>query len=106
MRQLDMATIARARSPIVPDGDVKNGIVRVKGWVKTGLGWVVFHLGIHRRLSRGRAVIVSLPSRRRPVSRNADQQHAFEFEAFLRFFKRFYIVISLEELLERLRERR
>ena len=85
---------------------MKNGIIRLKAWVKTGLGWVVFHLGIHRWLSRGRAVIVlfhRVDDRYPGTPINSTRS---EFEAFLKFFKRFYIVISLEELLERLRDGR
>ncbi len=66
------------------------------------LGWLVFHLGLHRWLSADRAVIVlfhRVDDRYPGTPINSTRS---EFWKFLKFFKRFYTVISLRELLDRL----
>ena len=93
----------QGESDLVSDADVTNGATRLKNWVIAALGWLVFHLGLHRRLSAGRAVIVlfhRVDDRYPGTPINSTRR---EFESFLTFFKRFYTVISLGDLLERLR---
>ncbi|MGH7671036.1 MAG: polysaccharide deacetylase family protein [Gemmatimonadaceae bacterium] len=78
-------------------------ITKFKAWVKSGLGWLVFHLGVHRLLTDGRAIIVLFHRVDDRYSGTPISSTRPEFAAFLRFFKRFYTVISLGELLARLR---
>ena len=76
---------------------------RAKGRVKGAAAWVIYHIGLHKRLSRGRALIVVF---HRVDDRYGDtplNNTTAEFAAYLAFFKRFYSVISLGELLDRLR---
>lgn len=68
---------------------------------KTFAGWMIFRSGIYRRLLRGRAVIVAFHRiddsyRRDPITCSSQ-----EFEEFIRFFARFFDVIPLTEMLER-----
>jgi peptidoglycan/xylan/chitin deacetylase (PgdA/CDA1 family) len=83
--------------------EVTRGFTRVKIWLKTAIGWLIFHSGLHRRLTREEAVIVlfhRVDDRYPGTPINSTRS---DFGAFLRFFKRFYTVISLGELLDRLR---
>jgi peptidoglycan/xylan/chitin deacetylase (PgdA/CDA1 family) len=79
------------------------GVSRFGKRVEAGLGWLIFHLGLHRRLSRGRAVIVAFHRIDDRYPGTPINTTGPELAAFLAFFKRFYSVISLPELLERLR---
>jgi peptidoglycan/xylan/chitin deacetylase (PgdA/CDA1 family) len=72
--------------------------------LKAVLGWMAFRSGLYRRFFRNRAVIVLFHRvddryRGNPLSCTRAQ-----FVVFLRFFRRFFRVVSLEELLERLRD--
>ena len=71
---------------------------------KALLGWIAFHSGLYQRFFRNRAVIV--------LFHRVDDRHRgkpltctpAEFAAFLRFFRRFFCVVPLKELLARLRD--
>lgn len=70
--------------------------------IKSILGFLAFNLGIHRFFFRGRAVIVNF--------HRVDDRHATNviscstrtFVRFCAFFKRFFIIVSLSEFLDKL----
>ncbi|MBA2246148.1 MAG: polysaccharide deacetylase family protein [Gemmatimonadetes bacterium] len=71
---------------------------RVKGW----LGAAAYHTRLYRRFFRNRAIIVLF---HRVDDRLADDPlscTSAEFDAYCRFFRRYFTVVSLEELLDRL----
>ncbi len=79
-------------------------ITRAVAWrVKVAVAWVLFRTGLHRRLLRGRALIA--------LFHRVDDRYGgtpitltrAEFSRYVRFFGRFYTVLPLGELLERLR---
>jgi Polysaccharide deacetylase len=74
----------------------------VKRWVKASLGWMAFHSGLYRRFFRGRAVIVLFHRVDDRYRGNPISSTRAEFAACLRFFRRFFRVVTLEELLARL----
>lgn len=103
------STCVRGAGPSFPsipgyaDGGV-TGITRAVKWrVKAAVGWVLFHTGLHRRLLRGRAIIA--------LFHRVDDRYGGtditvtcdEFSRTVRFFKRFCSVVTLGDLLERLR---
>lgn len=70
--------------------------------LKSGLGWLLFQSGIYRWFLRNRSVVVlfhRVDDRRKgnPISCTVG-----EFEAFCRFFARYFDVIGFSELLARL----
>jgi len=76
----------------------------MKRRLKAVFGWIAFHSGLYRRFFRNRAVVVLFHRvddryRGNPISCTRAQ-----FAAFLRFFRRFFRVVSLGELLVRLRD--
>lgn len=77
----------------------------MKGRLKAVLGWIAFHSGFYRRLFRNRALVVLFHRvddryRGNPISCTRAQ-----FVEFLRFFRRFFRVVSLAELLTRARRK-
>ncbi len=77
-------------------------LARVKGRLKAALAWVIYRTGLHRWLSRGRALIVVFHRVDDRYAGNPISNTLGEFAGYLAFFKRFYTVISLGELLDRL----
>ncbi len=75
---------------------------RVKRRLKAVLGWLIFRLGFHRRLLAGRAVVVLFHRVDDRYPGNPITTTRGEFAAYLKFFERFFTVISLAELLKRL----
>ena len=72
--------------------------------LKAVLGWMAFRSGVYRRYLRDRAVIVLF---HRVDDRYADNPiscSSAQFARFLGFFRRFFQVVSLEQLLARLRD--
>lgn len=72
-------------------------------WVKTLLGWGLFVSGLHRLLFRGRAVIVLFHRVDDRYQGNPITRTRAEFERFIRFFRQYFDVVTLSELLEALR---
>jgi peptidoglycan/xylan/chitin deacetylase (PgdA/CDA1 family) len=73
---------------------------------KAVLGWLAFNTGVYRRFFRNRAIIVLFHRvddrlRGNPLSCTRE-----EFTRFLRFFRTFFQVLTLEELLTRMRHGR
>ena len=69
---------------------------------KTALGWLMFRSGIYRLVWRKRAVIVVFHRVSDLYLHDPITVGTQEFEQFARFFGRFFEVISLRELLQRL----
>jgi len=78
----------------------------VKRWLKAVLGWIAFHSGLYRRFFRNRAVVVLFHRVDDRYRDNPISCTRAEFAAYLRFFRRFFRVLTLEELLARLRDGR
>lgn len=74
----------------------------MKRWIKAFLGALLFHSGLYRRQIRGRAVIVLFHRVDDRLGGNPISCTQAEFRAFTAFFRRFFTVVSLEELLGRL----
>lgn len=68
---------------------------------KTFAGRMIFRSGIYRRLLRGRAVIVAFHRIDDSYGEDPITCSSHEFEQFVRFFARFFDVIPLTEMLER-----
>jgi peptidoglycan/xylan/chitin deacetylase (PgdA/CDA1 family) len=87
----------------VPRGEaVTPRFDHLKARIKSWLGWLIFHLGLHRRLMRGRAIIALFHRVDDRYAGNPLTSTREEFAAYLKFFRRFYTVISLGEFLARL----
>ena len=74
----------------------------MKRRIKAVLGWLAFHSRLHRLFFKNRAVVVLF---HRVDDRDADNPLSCsraEFAAFADFFRRFFTVIPLSDLLERL----
>jgi peptidoglycan/xylan/chitin deacetylase (PgdA/CDA1 family) len=71
--------------------------------VKTVLGFVAFYLGLHRIFFRKKAVIVLFHRVDDRYATDAISCSIEKFETFCAFFKKFFIVVSLGELVEKLR---
>lgn len=69
--------------------------------VKAFLGWLTFRSGYYRRLSRGRAPVVLFHRVDDEYSGNPISCTTQEFERYCAFFARFFDVVSLSELVER-----
>jgi len=78
----------------------------VKRWLKAVLGWIAFNSGLYRRFFRNRAVVVLFHRVDDRYRDNPISCTRAEFAAYLRFFRRFFRVLTLEELLARLRDGR
>ncbi len=74
----------------------------VKSKIKATIAWLVFHLGLHRLFSRGRAIIVVFHRVEDRYAGTPINSTRAEFAAYLTLFKRFYTVVSLGDLLDRL----
>lgn len=74
----------------------------VAAGVKTFVGWSIVRSGLHRRLLRGRAAIVVFHRVNDAYPNDSITSSRAEFESFVRFFARFFDVISLSTLLDRL----
>jgi peptidoglycan/xylan/chitin deacetylase (PgdA/CDA1 family) len=74
----------------------------VKRWLKAALGALLFHSGLYRRRLRGRAVIVLFHRVDDRLRGNPISCTRAEFRAYTAFFKRFFTVVPLKELLDRL----
>jgi peptidoglycan/xylan/chitin deacetylase (PgdA/CDA1 family) len=70
--------------------------------VKIAVGWMIFHLGLHRRLLRGRGAIVVFHRVNDAYPNDPITSTRAEFESFVRFFVRFFDVVSLSDMLDRL----
>ena len=95
-----VATPPAGRPALVP---VPIGAPDLKRRVKSALGWLAYRTGIYRRFWRGRALVVffhRVDDRHRGDPNTAT---CAEFRAYCEFFKRYFVVVSLGELLERLR---
>jgi hypothetical protein len=79
---------------------------RHSSWVtprfKAVAGWIIFHLGLHRRLRRNEAVIVVFHRVNDAYPDDPLTYPTQKFESFVRFFGRFFDVIPLNEMLRRL----
>jgi len=76
----------------------------MRRWLKTVLGWIAYHSGLYRRFFRDRALVVLFHRVDDRYRGNPISCTRTEFAAFLRFFRRFFNVLTLEELLARLRD--
>jgi peptidoglycan/xylan/chitin deacetylase (PgdA/CDA1 family) len=79
---------------------------RLQSWAarhsKAVAGWIIFRTGLYRALRRNEAVIVVF-HRVNDTDRNDPLTYTTrKFEAFVRFFGRFFEVVPLTELLRRL----
>lgn len=70
--------------------------------VKIAIGWLIFRSGLHRILLRNRAAIVVFHRVNDAYPDNPITCSLEEFEGFVKFFARFFDVISLSTLLDRL----
>jgi peptidoglycan/xylan/chitin deacetylase (PgdA/CDA1 family) len=70
--------------------------------LKIVVGWMIFRSGLHRRLLRGQAAIVVFHRVNDAYPNDPITSTRAEFESFVRFFARFFDVISLRALLDRL----
>jgi peptidoglycan/xylan/chitin deacetylase (PgdA/CDA1 family) len=70
--------------------------------VKTLLGYLCFHTGLYRLFVRNRAVITLFHRVDDRYGGNPISCTRAEFESYCRFFRRFFHVVTLEELLARL----
>jgi peptidoglycan/xylan/chitin deacetylase (PgdA/CDA1 family) len=75
----------------------------MKRRLKAMLGWIVFNTGLYQRFFRNRAVVVLFHRVDDRYPGNPISCTRAQFEAFVRFFRRFFRVVPLEELLARLR---
>jgi peptidoglycan/xylan/chitin deacetylase (PgdA/CDA1 family) len=81
-------------------------LARLLSWVarrtKAVAGWVIFRSGLFNRLRRDEAVIVLFHRVNDAYGSDVLTVTNRKFEAFVRFFGRFFDVISLDDLLRRL----
>lgn len=70
--------------------------------IKTLAGWMLFQTRLYRRLLRGRAVIVVFHRVNNAYPTNPITCSRTEFERFVAFFAKFFDVVPLTELLDRL----
>ena len=70
--------------------------------VKIFAGWMIFRSGLYRRMLRGRAVIVVFHRVNDAYRGDPLTTNRADFEKFVRFFGRYFDVISLSALLTRL----
>jgi peptidoglycan/xylan/chitin deacetylase (PgdA/CDA1 family) len=77
-------------------------LTRINAAVKALVGWFLFRSGIYRMLWRRRAVIVVFHRVNDAIHNDPITCTTTQFERFVRFFARFFEVISLGELLRRL----
>ncbi len=75
----------------------------MKRRLKAMLGWIAFNSGLYQRFFRNRAVVVLFHRVDDRYRGNPISCTRAEFAAFLRFFRRFFRVVPLEELIARLR---
>ena len=79
---------------------------RVLSWAarraKAVAGWIIFRSGIYRRIRRDEGVIVLFHRVKNDYPDDSLTCNTEVFEAFVRFFGRFFEVIPLSELLRRL----
>jgi peptidoglycan/xylan/chitin deacetylase (PgdA/CDA1 family) len=73
--------------------------------VKIFMGWIIFRSGLHRRLLRGKAAIVVFHRVNNAYPNDPITSTEPEFESFVRFFAKYFDVIPLTELLDRLETR-
>lgn len=73
--------------------------------VKAILGWLLFRTTLHRRLLRGRAVVAVFHRVDDDLFGNRISVTFTQFQAFCRFFRRHFRVVSFTELLDRLEAR-
>jgi peptidoglycan/xylan/chitin deacetylase (PgdA/CDA1 family) len=79
---------------------------RHSSWVtrraKAVAGWIIFRSGLYRRLRRDEAIVVLFHRVSDKYPTDTLTYTSREFEAFVRFFRLFFDVIPLTELLRRL----
>ncbi|HEY2806659.1 MAG TPA: polysaccharide deacetylase family protein [Gemmatimonadales bacterium] len=74
----------------------------IKRRIKAFLGWLAFHSGLHRRLIGDRAIVALFHRVDDRYGGNPISCTTREFRGFLRFFGKFFTVITLQELLDRI----
>lgn len=72
----------------------------IKRSVKSALGWLAFHTGVYRRFFRDHAIVVLFHRVDDRYGGNPISCTRAEFTAFLDFFRRYFRVIPLAELLD------
>jgi len=75
---------------------------KLRGFVRASLGWMAYHSGAHRRVLGERAVIVLFHRVDDALEADPISCTSRAFKAYCRFFARFFSVIGVSELLERL----
>jgi len=75
-----------------------------KRWLKAILGWIIYRSGLYRLLVRDRAFIVLFHRIDNELRDNPISCGVEAFEAYCRFLGRYFEVVSLSELLDRLAE--
>ena len=76
----------------------------MRRFIKTALGFVCYHTGVYRLLFRRKAVIVVFHRVDDRVAPDDLSCSVAEFRAYCRFFRRFFKVVSLSELLNRIED--
>lgn len=71
--------------------------------LKTVLGWACFHSGLYRRFFRDKGVVVLFHRVDDGLKHNPISCTREDFAAFCDFFRRFFVVVSLEEFLNQVR---
>ena len=96
-------TFTRPQTPRPTLAPVATGAPDLRRRVKSVLGWLAYRSGLYRRFWRDRALIVFFHrvDDRYPNDQNTTTRA--EFRAYCDFFARHFVVVSLGELLERLR---
>lgn len=122
-----VSAIARGTIQEQPQDDTKARTYRMPDWkqvkemkrrvarrrrshttrrVKAAIGWLAFRTGLHRRLLKNRALIVLFHRVDDAYAGNPISCTRAEFEQYCRFFGRHFDVVSLSDLVERVRNRR
>jgi peptidoglycan/xylan/chitin deacetylase (PgdA/CDA1 family) len=103
LRRSPTSPIMTRTGALAPLPTVLHRVVRsAAAGVKTVTGWMIFRSGLHRLLLRGRACIVVFHKVNDEYPDDPITSTIREFEDFVEFFARFFDVISLSELLDRL----
>ena len=74
----------------------------LKAGIKAAIGAVVFRLGIHHLLHRNRALVVLFHRVDDRCAGNSISCSTRQFDAFCAFFRRYFVVVGLHELLDKL----
>jgi peptidoglycan/xylan/chitin deacetylase (PgdA/CDA1 family) len=93
---------------VTPGGVVQSSTLRsrLKQLLKSAVGWIVFQSGLYRWMLPDRAVIAAFHRVDNRYPGNLITATGEEFDRYVKFFRRFFRIVPLSELLERLRSQR